>query len=610
MLHLDPADAYGGAFGAFAESPGGVGWDVPSSADLERRAAMRDGLASDEFFFADEDAEHAELRFPALGAPVDARARLGATSYCSPATPSGSIRRQFCLDRSGPRLALGADAFVDLLVRSGAHKYVEFKALDATNIRKSDGEFAAVPASRAEVFRDKTLSLAEKRALMRVLKHVVRVAERDGTVVGAGDPDAADAAVGAPGSEWRAAASEDSSVEPLSSDLSPLYEREDELFSAALERLGLGENTSASLAVQFALALSGDENETAHDGFERLTAYLASLHRFGRDVGAALVPLYGASEFPQAFARLAAVHGATYALRVGVRRVAFSPAGDKKKSDGESIATAVTAGGQRLACRALAAGDAAFGAAAAATRWVSRMTAVVDGACVPEKNKSGETTMLVFPPGAVRGAPAGAATRVAQMSAATGACPLRARLEKNAFPYPAEYRVLQASVASRDPARSAEDDLRGVLELLADTGSLRGYDAGTKDEEKSVTDDEAESVTKKPRPRAVWVSFHREVAPENVRGFVKSWASLPRNVVTCPGPDQRADFADLVAVAEAAHARLWGEDGNGLFPAAKKPSDAEEEDALEGASRRTRTEDSDEDEMDALLRDLPGGIGA
>ena len=612
MLHLDPADAYGGAFGAFAESPGGVGWDVPSSADLERRAAMRDGLASDEFFFADEHAEHAELRFPALGAPVDARARLGATTYCSPATPSGSIRRQFCLDRSGPRLALGADAFVDLLVKSGAHKYVEFKALDATNIHKRDGKFAAVPASRAEVFRDKTLSLGEKRALMRVLKHVVRVAERDGTVVGAGDPDAADAAVGAPGSEWRAAASEDSSVEPLCSDLSPLYEREDELFSAALERLGLGRDTSASLAVQFALALSGDDAETARDGFERLTAYLASLHRFGRDVGAALVPLYGAGEFPQAFARLAAVHGATYALRVGVRRVAFG-AGDEKKGGGESIATAVTAGGQRLACRALAAGDAAFGAAAAATRWISRMTAVVDGTCVPEKNKSGETTMLVFPPGTVRGAPAGAATRVAQMSAATGACPLGAHLEKNASPYPAEYRVLQASVASRDPARSAEDDLRGVLELLADTGSLRGYDAGTKDpEEKSVTDDEAESVTKKPRPRAVWVSFHREVAPENVRGFVKSWASLPRNVVTCPGPDQRAGFADLVAVAEAAHARLWGEDGNGLFPAAKKTSDAEEEDALEGASRRrgTRREDSDEDEMDALLRDLPGGIGA
>ena len=207
MLQLDPADAYGGAFGALAESPGGVGWDVPSSANLERRAATRDGRASD-FSDADEDGETA-IFFPALGAPVDARARVGATSYCSPATPSGSSRRQFSLDRSGPRLALGADAFVDVLVRSGAHAYVEFKALDATAIFSRDARgtpgFRAVPASRADVFRDKTLGLTEKRALMRVLKRVVRLAERGGVVVGAGDPDAADAAVGAPGSEWRAA---------------------------------------------------------------------------------------------------------------------------------------------------------------------------------------------------------------------------------------------------------------------------------------------------------------------------------------------------------------------------------------------------------------------
>ena len=74
VLQLDPADAYGGgAFGALAESPGGVGWDVPSSADLERRAATRDGRASD-FSDADEDGETA-IFFPALGAPVDARAR-------------------------------------------------------------------------------------------------------------------------------------------------------------------------------------------------------------------------------------------------------------------------------------------------------------------------------------------------------------------------------------------------------------------------------------------------------------------------------------------------------------------------------------------------------
>lgn len=162
---------------------------------------------------------------------------------------------------------------------------------------------------------------------MRVLKRVVRLAERGGVVVGAGDPDAADAAVGAPGSEWRAASDgSDESLPEEEDPIAPLYEREDELFSVALERLGLGPpRASASPAVRFALALSGDDAETARRGFESLTTYLASLHRFGPDVGAALLPLYGAAEFPQAFARLAAVRGATCALRVGraprVRRV-------------------------------------------------------------------------------------------------------------------------------------------------------------------------------------------------------------------------------------------------------------------------------------------------
>ena len=676
VLQLDPADAYGGAFGALAESTGGVGWDVPSSANLERRAATRDGDASEksEKSDADEDAETA-IVFPALGAPVDARARLGATSYCSPATPSGSSRRQFSLDRSGPRLALGADAFVDVLVRSGAHAYVEFKALDATAIFSRDAcgipGFRAVPASRAEVFRDKTLGLTEKRALMRVLKRVVRLAERGGVVVGAGDPDAADAAVGAPGSEWRAASDgppghpDGSSLPEEADPIAPLYEREDELFSVALERLGLGPpRASASLAVRFALALSGDDAETARRGFESLTTYLASLHRFGPDVGAALLPLYGAAEFPQAFARLAAVRGATCALRVGARRAyveSIKP--EPNSSDAtEPVVVVVTAGGQRLRCRALAAAaDAttlvpslakakASKTATRATRWISRATAVVDGACVffpsegeahvPEeegeegsaaRSKRERSTLAVFPPGSVRGAPAGAAIRVAQLGAATGACPrVQPKEDENAR---GGWRVLQASVASSHPRGSAEDDLRGVLELLADTSSLRGYgaetretplEAATESADVSVTENDAEnrkesakeketiprasSSERCSRPRAVWVSFHREVAPDDAKTFVASWSALPRNVVTCPGPDARADFADLVAVAEAAAARLWGVEASKRFfsPAAPERDDG----AAGAADRGTRTGDSDEDEMDALLRDLPGGIGA
>ena len=110
----------------------------------------------------------------------------------------------------------------------------------------------------------------ETRAHARA-ERVVRLAEHGGVVVGAGDPDAADAAVGAPGSEWRAAGDGPpghqgggSSLPEEEDALAPLYEREDELFSVALERLGLGApRASASLAVRFALALSGDDAETA-----------------------------------------------------------------------------------------------------------------------------------------------------------------------------------------------------------------------------------------------------------------------------------------------------------------------------------------------------------
>lgn len=55
-----------------------------------------------------------------------------------------------------------------------------------------DGQMIAVPASRADVFRDKTLSLSDKRFLMRFFKLVTDHTEsEDGSVgeLAAGDLD-------------------------------------------------------------------------------------------------------------------------------------------------------------------------------------------------------------------------------------------------------------------------------------------------------------------------------------------------------------------------------------------------------------------------------------
>ena len=41
--------------------------------------------------------------------------------------------------------------------------------------------------------------------------------------------------------------------------------------------------------------------------------------RYGTGTGAFLLPVYGGGELPQAFCRVAAVAGATYVLRQGIR---------------------------------------------------------------------------------------------------------------------------------------------------------------------------------------------------------------------------------------------------------------------------------------------------
>ena len=105
------------------------------------------------------------------------------------------------------------------------------------------------------------------------------------------------------------------------------------------------------------------------------------------------------------------------------------------------------------------------------------------------------------------------------------------------------------------------------------------------------------------KPRLVWGAFYRQSysaetdSPEDV--------ALPSNVATCPAPDASCDFIDAVRAAERAAARLFGRgDGEKLFPD-DTPSAAGAEDG-DGDDRTNKNPDDEEDEMDALLRDIPG----
>jgi len=80
--------------------------------------------------------------------------------------------RKFNIDLGGPRALFCADKTIDLLLKSGAAQYLEFKGIDECFVYDANEGLANVPDSRGAIFRDKKLSLKEKNQLMRFFKLV------------------------------------------------------------------------------------------------------------------------------------------------------------------------------------------------------------------------------------------------------------------------------------------------------------------------------------------------------------------------------------------------------------------------------------------------------
>lgn len=92
--------------------------------------------------------------------------------FMQSSTENLGLSRSYSIDLAGPKLAFCGGPLVELLLRSGASNYLEFKGLEASFIWSSEG-LSPVPSSRADVFKDRTLGNAEKRHLMRFFKLVV-----------------------------------------------------------------------------------------------------------------------------------------------------------------------------------------------------------------------------------------------------------------------------------------------------------------------------------------------------------------------------------------------------------------------------------------------------
>ncbi|XP_062146836.1 rab escort protein 1 [Alnus glutinosa] len=201
--------------------------------------------------------------------------------------------RKFNIDLCGPRVLFCADKSIDLMLRSGASQYMEFKSIEASFVYDESGRrLVSVPDSRSAIFKDKSLGLTEKNQLMRFFKLVQQHL--------AGDDS---------GAETSRISEEDLE--------SP--------FVDFLKKMRLPPKIKSIILYAIAMADYDQENTeicedvlTTKDGIDRLALYNSSVGRFPDALGAMVYPIYGQGELPQAFCRRAAVKGCIHVLRMPV----------------------------------------------------------------------------------------------------------------------------------------------------------------------------------------------------------------------------------------------------------------------------------------------------
>lgn len=626
MLQLDAAPRFGG------------GW---ASLNLEELVAWLTESAEEEgggggaTSTDDDDGGAARPRLIRLPPPRGA-ALPGASLILAPGVSLASLgpARGYSLDLAPTPLYAGGPAVAALLA-AGAAPYAEFRLAGPGWVWDgAAGGLVPVPASRADVFRDGRLALPEKRGVMRFLAAAAAALGAGG---GPGGGPLADAlhSEGTP----LAAIVTRAGLPRVVAD-AVLYglaaadadqggwERGEGAMEGGAGGRGIPPPSPPPSAVVPAPPAWGAAPLSGKDGGRTLSLYLASLGRYGSPAaaggsGALLAAVHGTGELPQAFARASAVAGGAAALR---RTAVAVEVAEEEGGGGRLAATGVRLStGQRLTCRALAAGEEvvagagrgspaplleAGGAPGGHPPSVSRAIAILDGplaplgcgdgagaaAAPPTPSPDGVTAVLVLPPRCLSAAGGGGssssssgrpypphAVRGLQAGHPTAACP-------------AGRVVLYLSTPATSPA-GPQADLEPALAALARLpgGKGKGKEGG--------------EGTSKPRqpPAVLFAAFYREPGPAPPG----AGDGLPSNVALLPPPTGALTAAAAaVAGAGAALEALWPGGEVRLFPsgaAAQGPAGAAGEGAEAGAAVDAAPpsgDDSDEEAAAALAAAL------
>lgn len=601
VLHLDQADSYGSAWSSLNTDEFLVWADHTSSSTAMPSVRQQTGLQESANITV-ADAAGADL----LQVPMtheQAQTYSNTQVYQQPVGLGPS--REFSLDLAGKVVFCASDT-IDTMLSFGVQNYLEFKLLQGSYMY-TDGKLTSVPASRAAVFRDRTLGPMDKRLLTRFLMQLgnsqqenpfpqaaphqplVTLLRSQGlsllmrqiimyavAMVDSNQESLITDQPAPPPSQWQptqassqlqppAVAQHASAVAPSNSASATTMSST----SLATGTAGLQPSMSssaaspASVASQSAPAAAAAEHQSAAEvpaaassasisgvmtveqGVQALRQYLSSVGRHGPSSGAFLTPMYGCAELPQAFCRVAAVHGAVYVLQQPIGSLLLDPTTHHCRG-------IQTDTGQVVRCSALAASAAALHsllrlsrsalpkkqqpASSAPARRISKAICVLDGPLQEGKSQ----LLIVIPPNTpLLHNPH--AIRAIQLGSAAAVCPSNRHL-------------LYLSTPST--AATAAEDLADAISALVQTETVfastttRGALAPSADNVK------LSEQTQRPAhdcPEGLLVAFfNQQCQQEN-----DDDQALPSNVACCLPPDGSIDVDSAMRHAKQAFGKLF-----------------------------------------------------
>jgi len=200
-----------------------------------------------------------------------------------------------------PKFIMSCGALVDILVKTGVTKYLEFKSVDGSFVQ-SEGKVHKVPSTGSEALNSALMGFFEKMRCKKFLEYV-------------GNYELAD----------------------------PKTHSGHNLKTETTESLFKSFSLSAETItfVGHAMALHQDDSylkRPALDTVERISNYAQSVLRYGNSPY--IYPLYGLGELPQAFARLSAVYGGTYMLNKNADQIIYENGVVVGVKSGDEIAKA------------------------------------------------------------------------------------------------------------------------------------------------------------------------------------------------------------------------------------------------------------------------------